>query len=160
MFRGSSFLLQKSAKVFEPTIDYISKLDRSVWEIDVDKYTDANVATIIEIYNGVKGQLIQEGNADLTLVTKILIGVFGFVPAFDSYFCRTFRRIANGQCGFRRVNTEALGIIRKFYEANRKSIDSLANETYITDFITGRPTGIKYPKAKIIDMFGFTARQD
>jgi hypothetical protein len=160
MFRGSSFLLQKSAKVFQPTIDYVSKLDRSVWKIDVDNYNETNIATIIEIYKGVKGQLIHEGNADLTLVTKILLGVFGFVPAFDNFFCRTFRQISNGQCGFRRVNAESLGIIRDFYEANRTTIDGLANRTFTTDFITGKETGLKYPKAKIIDMYGFTARLD
>ena len=38
MFRGSSFLLQKSAKHFQTTIEYISTLDKSVWDIDVDNY--------------------------------------------------------------------------------------------------------------------------
>ena len=84
MFRGSSFLLQKSVKHFEPTIRYISTLDKSVWEIDADNYDENNILTIIKIYNGIKTRLINKDNSDLTLITKILLGVFGFIPAFDN----------------------------------------------------------------------------
>ena len=159
MFRGSSFLLQKSVKHFEPTIYYISTLDSSIWKIDVDNYTDQNIQTIITIYKEIKDRLIINGNADLTLITKILLGVFGFVPAFDNYFSNAFREIANGQCGFRKVNTKSLTCIKKFYEANKRSIDDLSKQTFTTDFATGQKTGINYPKAKIIDMYGFTIGQ-
>ena len=89
MFRGSSFLLQKSVKHFEPTIRYIATLDKSVWEIDSDNYDENNILTIIKIYNGIKSRLINKDNSDLTLITKILLGVFGFIPAFDNYFCNS-----------------------------------------------------------------------
>ncbi|MBX3297288.1 MAG: hypothetical protein KF762_16420 [Acidobacteria bacterium] len=157
MFRGSSFLLQKSAKHFERTIEYVAALDRTVWEIDVDDYTDENIQKIISIYAELKGRLIHNANAELTLITKVLLGVFGFVPAFDSYFSETFRQISNGQCGFRRVNTKSLGFIRTFYEANQVTIDNLSNTTFTIDFATGKTTEIAYPKAKIIDMYGFAA---
>lgn len=103
MFRGSSFLLQKSVRCFEPTVRYISSLDKSVWKIDVDNYSDENIQTIIEHYDNIKECLIDNGNADLVLITKTLLGVFGFVPAFDRYFAYTFRDISDGKCGFRRV---------------------------------------------------------
>jgi hypothetical protein len=159
MFRGSSFLLQKSIKHFEPTVNYISTLDRSVWEIDVDNYNDQNIQTIISIYNEIKNRLITEGNADLTLITKVLLGVFGFVPAFDNYFCNTFRTIADGQCGFRKVNKKSLTFVKDFYVANKQTIDNLSEQTFTTEFTTGRKTKINYPKAKIIDMYGFTVGQ-
>jgi hypothetical protein len=158
MFRGSSFLLQKSAKHLEPVIEYISKLDRQVWTIDVDCYTNENIDIILSIYKGIKNHVIPGGNADLTLITKILLGVFGFVPAFDNYFTETFRRLSLGQCGFRRVNRESLSIISDFYTANNAVIDDLANRTFTTDFKSGQKTRINYPKAKIIDMYGFMAR--
>ena len=159
MFRGSSFLLQKSAKHFEPTIRYIAALDKSVWEIDVDSYDENNIQTIIKIYSDIKTRLINKKNADLTLITKILLGVFGFIPAFDNFFCNSFRAIAEGQCGFRSVNQKSLSFIKTFYEANKTTIDRLSDETFTTDFITGRKTTLNYPKAKIIDMYGFTAGQ-
>ncbi|MBI4931049.1 MAG: hypothetical protein HY841_09825 [Bacteroidetes bacterium] len=157
MFRGSSFLLQKSVRHFQPTIEYIATVDKFAWSIDVNNYSEQNIQTIIKIYNDIKGHLIQSNNQDLTLITKILLGVFGFIPAFDSYFCDTFRQISKGQCGFRKVNTKSLTFIRQFYEANRVTIDKLSKDTFTTDFTTGQKTRTNYPKAKIIDMYGFTA---
>jgi len=156
MFRGSSFLLQKSAKHFQPTIEYIATIDKSIWTIDVDKYNNETMEMIIEIYGKIKETLINDGNADLTLVTKILLGVFGFIPAFDNFFCKTFRDIYKGKCGFRKVNLNSLNRIKEFYEENSKVIDKLSKETFTTDFYTGTRTKINYPKAKIIDMLGFT----
>jgi hypothetical protein len=159
MFRGSSFLLQKSVKHFEPTIRYIASLDKSVWKIDVDDYNEKNVETIIGIYKDIKERLILNGNSDLTLITKILLGVFGFIPAFDDYFGNSFRAISGGQCGFRKVNVKSLTFIKTFYESNKETIDRLSVETFTTDFMTGQKTTINYPKAKIIDMYGFSFGQ-
>lgn len=155
MFRGSSFLLKKNVKCFEKTIRYIADVEKSVWKIDVDNYTDENIEFIIRIYREIKDCLIVNGNADLILVTKILLGVFGFVPAFDRYFTDTFRCISNGACGFRRVNQNSLTFVKSFYEANRLAIDSLSSQIFTTDFSTGQKTQNNYPKAKIIDMYGF-----
>lgn len=157
MFRGSSFLLQKSIKHFEPIIRYVATLDKSVWEIDVDKYDEKNIQRIIEIYKEIKSRLIDADNSDLTLVTKILLGVFGFIPAFDNYFCTSFREFTNGQCGFRKLNVKSISFLKTFYESNKTTIDKLSAETYTTDFSTGQKTTTQYPKAKIIDMYGFTA---
>ena len=155
MFRGSSFLLQNSVSHFKPTILYINSLDKSVWDIDIDKYDDKNIEIIIIIYKEIKKQLIPNGNTDLTLITKVLLGVFGFIPAFDKKFCDTFRLIFDGQCGFRRVNKVSLGFIQNFYQENKSSIDNLSDNTFTTDFLSGKKTKINYPKAKIIDMYGF-----
>jgi hypothetical protein len=159
MFRGSSFILQKSAKHFQPTIRYVATLDKSVWTIDVDCYNDENIQTILKIYEAVKKLLILNNNSDLTLITKILLGVFGFIPAFDNNFCDSFREIFQRQCGFRKVNTKSLSCIKRFYDANRVEIDKLSNNIFTTDFITGEKTEINYPKAKIIDMYGWIVGQ-
>lgn len=156
MYRGSSFILQKSVKHFSPTINYIASLDDSVWDIDVDNYNQENIEMITEIYRDIKDRLIVNGHADLTLITKILLGVFGFIPAFDEYFCRTYREIFKGRCGFRRVNNNSLSCIKEFYEKNKMTIDKLSSESFTTDFLTGQKTTINFPKAKIIDMYGFT----
>ncbi|MGG7663587.1 hypothetical protein [Dyadobacter sp. BHUBP1] len=86
MLRGSSFLLEKSAVHFKPLIKYLSTIKRSTWEIDVDFYSTENIEEIIRIYSNVKQLVISNREAHLTLVTKILLGVFGFIPAFDQYF--------------------------------------------------------------------------
>lgn len=155
MFRGSSFILQKSVKHFQPLMQYISSLQRPVWNIDVDSYNFKNIQAILEIYNQVKKFIVPSGSQDLTLVSKILLGVFGFVPAFDDNFCKSFRDIFQSQCGFRVVNENALNCVKQFYEKNRSEIDLLSAEAFTTDFVSGEKTKIHYPKAKIIDMYGW-----
>jgi hypothetical protein len=164
MFRGSSFLLQKSARHFIPTIEYINTLDKTVWQIDVNKYDVNNIDIILDIYNKIDRTIIEGWNRGITLTTKIILGVFGFMPAFDEYVCSAFRNIADGKngnpkCGFRSVNKDSLRIIKQFYDENKVAIDKLSNNIYTKDFSTGKITKINYPKAKIIDMFGFTYGQ-
>lgn len=159
MFRGSSFLLNKSLKHYEKTIEYIGSLPKNIWQIDVDKYDEQNIKTIIEIYNQIKERLIINNSSDLTLVTKVQLGVFGFIPAFDQYFCDTFRDIYKGKCGFRKVNINSLTCIKEFYDLNKTIIDNIAKETFTTNFQTTNKTTINYTKAKIIDMYGFTKRR-
>ena len=125
MFRGSSFLLKRAQNTLNQLLTYISSLDRSVWKIDVDDYSEQNIDTIIHIYNEIKGSLIDDRKADLTLITKVLLGVFGFVPAFDSFFTAAFRDISDGECGFRRVNRNSLSVIKKFYEVNQRAIKEM-----------------------------------
>lgn len=155
MFRGSSFLLQKSIKYFEPLIEHLQSLDRSIWEIDVDKYDKENIQKIMGLYHDIKGLLIKGKNADTTLTTKVMLGIFGSIPAYDNYFTDTFRKISNGRSGFRRVNTKSLMVIKDFYEENKPVIDQLSIDTFTVDFKTGAQTTINYTKAKIIDMYGF-----
>jgi len=155
MLRGSSFLLDKSAKHFEDTIGYIAELPRSIWNIDVDNYTNENIQQIIEIYGDVKSKLVTDGKTHKTLVTKVLLGVFGFVPAYDDYFTSTFREISGELCRFRSVNVNSLTVIKGFYENNRTTIDRFSEQAFTTDFLTGQKTKTNYPKAKIIDMYGF-----
>lgn len=108
-----------------------------------------------EVYDNIKKIVVENGKAHLTLVTKIMLGVFGNIPAFDEYFGKSFRAIFKGECGFRCVNPKSLECIREFYDDNREKIDALSSKTFIISFSTGKETSLVYPKAKIIDMYGF-----
>lgn len=156
MFRGSSFLLKKSLKYFEPLIGYISTQNEEIWDIDVDNYNNQNIEIIIEIYKDVQGLIIENKHAHLTLVTKILLGVFGFIPAFDNYFGKTFRKVFENECGFRSMNAKSLACISSFYVHNKSDIDKYSKEILVTDFNTGRESDFNYPKSKVIDMYGFS----
>jgi len=90
MFRGSSFLLEKSFKFFEPLIRTISSMDENIWNVDADEYTDQNIALLIQCSNTIAGSLGKTNNPTDTLITKIMLGVFGNVPAFDNNFRKGF----------------------------------------------------------------------
>ena len=155
MLRGSSFLLSKSVKYYEPLIKFIAGLDHSVWNIDVDKYSDENIRIICSIYPEIQRIIVNNGNSHLTLVSKIMLGVFGFIPAYDNFFGNTFRDIFQGTCGFRSVNQKSLHCIQLFYADNKDEIDQYSSKIHVKEFATGDESDITYTKSKIIDMYGF-----
>lgn len=155
MFRGNSTLLQKNIRYYEPIIRIIADPKNELWGIDIGKYNKANIEKIIATFKAISEY--DEQNASVTLATKIMLGVYGCVPAFDRFFTETFRKISDGECGFRSFDSIALDVIKKFYESSselKEYIDSQSELLFCQRF-NGEETDIKYPVAKIIDMFGF-----
>lgn len=157
MLRGSSFLLQKNPAYLKPLIEFIRSQDKGIWEIDVHNYPD-NYENIINLYKEVKQCIIKNNERDLVLVTKILLGVFGIIPAYDYYFCKTFKNLGKNddkvKCSFNKFDESSLEFIHHFYLANRNQIDKLQSNLFVVDF-DGNNSGLYYTKAKIIDMYGF-----
>ncbi|MGL4941678.1 MAG: hypothetical protein ACRC46_00620 [Thermoguttaceae bacterium] len=151
MLRGSSFLLKETnIKHFEPTIQFINGCEPSCWEIDVDNYTvnnNANIDTILDMAEGIRKHIRPDEKISVTLVTKILLGVFGCVPAFDSMFRKTFD-------GFNSLSPKSLIQLNKICCDNAGEIDK-QSQKYKTLVFQSGDTPNPYTKAKIIDMYGF-----
>jgi len=142
MYRGSAMLLQKSARHLIPAIELIARVDRELWEIDANCYTEPNIRRLLHI--GKNLRRTYSGMSE-TLATKIMLGVFGNVPAFDTNF----------KCGFE-VTTfgpRALRKISDFYNKQHTVIDKYRTPTI--DFVSGGFTTRNYTRAKIIDMAFF-----
>lgn len=154
MFRGSSFLLDNSAQIFVPLVEYISQLDVSAWEIDADNLEE-NSEQVIAIYREIRSLLIPENKSHLTLTTKIMLGVFGSVPAYDRFFIKAFKEIYKGQCGFSVFNKKSLACINNFYIDNHQVIDKHANNMSTIGF-NGSTIVQQYTRSKVIDMYGFS----
>lgn len=148
MLRGSSFLLQKSVKHYEDLIKAISKLDKIYWEIDLDRYSDGNIKQLLTLYDTIVEHLgdNDEEEASVTLTTKIMLGVFGNIPAFDDNFCKGFKVS-------KYMSSSLLKRIANYYRDNKDEIDKQRIRTL--DFQTGAETYRYYTKAKIVDMVGF-----
>jgi hypothetical protein len=84
MLRGSSTLLRRSVKYFEPVVDVIMNAPSEIWQIDTDRYSAESWSVLDEVSHRIRAAFA-EGASDI-LVTKIMLGVFGCVPAFDTYF--------------------------------------------------------------------------
>lgn len=92
MFRGKAFLAQKSVKFYEPMIHLISKFDKRIWSIDVDKYDSGNIELLLDFKKGMLAELEEskkltaspDSTASELVVTKTMHGVFGNIPAFDT----------------------------------------------------------------------------
>lgn len=165
MLRGSSFLLQKSVKHYEPLINYLISLkeeNNKNWTIDVDEFNSENIDLILEVYKKIQEYVIgtESNNRHIVLVTKIMMGVFGCIPAYDQYFTQTFRKIFKNRCGFRSVNEESILCLKEFCDSNIDTISNLQHQIRTMDFNTTELTKLKYSKAKIIDMYGFAKSFD
>jgi len=145
MMRGSSFLLEKSVRNFRELITCISKMDSRLWEIDVDNYNDENTSILLDCKQQVINSLGEENNPSDTLITKIMLGVFANVPAFDTYFRKSLK--------VHSFNKKSLLKIKDFYEDNKSVFDSYQIHTF--DFLSSKESNIIYTKAKLIDMCGF-----
>jgi hypothetical protein len=143
MYRGSTILLQRSLAHLAPVIDVIARIPVEAWEIDADGYTNDARKSLLEIGAQIRGAF-PEGATD-TLVTKVMLGVFGSVPAFDTNFTTGFRAYAFGESALMRVG--------RFYSAHAEAIERHRVPTI--DFDTGVASNRRYTRAKVIDMIFF-----
>lgn len=142
MMRGSGELLQRSIRELLPVVRTIAAEPSDAWIIDV--CDDGTYASgVLALYRRIQAAFTIR--ASETLVTKTMLGVFGFVPAFDRYFRLGF--------GCRTVCTPTLDRIAQFYESNQGAIDAV--DVHTLDALTGLPTDRRYPRGKIIDMIFF-----
>ena len=154
MLRGSSFLLQKNPAYLKQLITYISRDCQDLFDIDVNSYNE-NIDKILKAYDGVEKCISsKENKATLTLVTKIMLGVFGCIPAYDTNFKSTFTAIA--KMGFKNheLTEKSLNCIYEFYKLHEPELETLRLSCNVIDF-NGNCTDYKYTRAKIIDMYGF-----
>jgi len=162
MFRASSFLLQKkSMRHFQSVIEVIaSKQQAALWRIDCNEYGEDAKVHLQNAYKEIRCAVVPSREAHLTLVTKIMLGVFGCVPAFDSRFTDTMRaygRKHGWRCRFRAFNGDALDGIAGFYQEHHKVVNRWSKKTRTFDFDRGERTQFNYTKAKIVDMIAFEA---
>ena len=149
MMRGSSFLLEKSVRNLSNLIITISKMNPKLWEIDVADYNEENISLLLDCKQQIINALGKQNKPSDTLVTKIMLGVFANIPAFDQYFRKSLK--------VHSVNKKSLLKIKEFYIQNREDFDSFKIHTF--DFLTSGETNYIYTKAKLIDMCGFIAGQ-
>lgn len=144
MLRGSAELLQKSVRHYVPLIQVIAETPLAVWAIDIHRYNDENIDSLLDLDRRIREAVRGERPASDTLSTKIMLGVFGNVPAFDSYF-----RAGSGISTFGQHSLKQIGT---FYQAHSEVFD---REIMTLDFHSGEPTPRFYPRAKLMDMIFF-----
>jgi hypothetical protein len=146
MLRGKADLLRRSARYLVPVIEAVASAERPLWRIDVDRYTDASIEQLLMFADRIRRAMpgARRGASD-TLVTKIMLGVFGSVPAFDRYFTQGL--------GVSTLCPRNLKRVGAFYQEHAEVIDRHRVPTL--DFAKGEPTSRLYTRAKVIDMVFF-----
>jgi hypothetical protein len=147
MMRGSGKLITRSLSGLVPVVRAIAAEPPSTWDLSAGSLVD-----YADEVHGLGRRLRPEFgfSASDTMVTKVMLGVFGCVPAFDTNFCRGFRVDQGASASLRVKGLKAVG---KYYAEHRTEID--AQEVLTLDFSTERETSRRYPAAKIIDIVFF-----
>jgi len=141
MYRGSSFLLKKDYKVHLEAVKVITvdKYQR-LWNLKATGILDDDetVNLIFDvkerlnvIYSPIKKQVkpeIKNTDATDTLITKIMMGTFGCVPAYDNYFQSGLRMYNSVGSNFSRTSIHSLAIFYLTHEAKFEQVRAAISE--------------------------------
>lgn len=153
MYRGSSFLLQKDYKIHIPVVkellkeeyDPLAGIDCVELKREENQRLLGNVnAFLDEYYSNIRGEVKNikvRNQLSSTLITKILMGTLGCVPAYDRYFISGIKKqkVASGN-----YNMKSIGQLVDFYESNIVELENIRKDMKVN--------GMAYPQMKILDM--------
>ena len=153
MYRGSSFLLQKDYKVLSPIVEEVLKPEydclfgvacADLREPGVLEQL-ANARDYIAKHSGpirdeVAGREVASPVSPV-LITKILMGTLGCVPAYDRFFEEGARHLGLEKKSY---NEDSLLELADFYEAHNDRLEEARRGMRTDDLI--------YPQMKLLDM--------
>ncbi len=152
MYRGSSFLLWKDYKIHMKVVERILQ-NKELQYLDFNSANEEELEKIIDLSNWIKNwykENIDEVNGEEknvnvtdTLVTKILLGTLGCIPAYDRYFVDGMRK-----CGVKYSKLSLLNLksVVDFYKEHNNEFDEVRKMIFIN-------SNIDYPAMKLIDMY-------
>lgn len=153
MYRGSSFLLQKDYKIHIPVVKELLKEEydplAGIDCVELKREKNQRLlekinAFLDEYYSNIRGEVKNikvRNQLSSTLITKILMGTLGCVPAYDRYFISGIKKqkVASGN-----YNMKSIGQLVDFYESNIVELENIRKDMKVN--------GMAYPQMKILDM--------
>lgn len=153
MYRGSSFLLQKDYKVLSPIVEEILKPEydclfglactdvrnSDVWK-QLKNLSDFIAAHFRPIRDEIAGRKVTTPVSPV-LITKILMGTLGCVPAYDRFFQDG---VATYKVTTREYSRNSLLKLVDFYEEHNDRLEEARRGMQTDDLI--------YPQMKLLDM--------
>ena len=153
MYRGSSFLLQKDYKVLVPVVEKILKpeydclfgvacadLRESEVQVMLKNVYDYIAAHFRPIRDEVAGREV-ESPVSPVLITKILMGTLGCVPAYDRFFQDG---VATYKVTTQEYSTNSVLKLVDFYEEHNDRLEEARRRMRVGD--------LTYPQMKLLDM--------
>ena len=153
MYRGSSFLLQKDYKVLVPIVEKVLKpeydclfgvacvgLRDDEVQGSLEKLCDDIAAHFRPIRNEVAGREVASSVSPV-LITKILMGTLGCVPAYDRFFQDG---VATYKVTTQEYSLDSVLRLVDFYEEHNYRLEEARRGMRTDDLI--------YPQMKLLDM--------
>ena len=153
MYRGSSFLLQKDYKVLSPIVEEILKPEydclfglacTDVREPEVQLMLETVYDYIADHFDPIRKEIA--GRKVTTpvspvLITKILMGTLGCVPAYDRFFVDGIKKY---KVTTQEYSPSSVLALADFYEAHNDRLEEARRGMRTDDLI--------YPQMKLLDM--------
>lgn len=155
MYRGSGGLLQKNHLIHKGAVDIVySKNNQKLKCIQTTEIKRENIKATLAVKDELAkhySSIFFTKGADKpkpisptdTLLSKIMLGTLGCVPAYDRYFIDGLKEMKMEHTGF---NEASLNELFNFIDMNKKEIDQ------VQKLITTK-TQRHYPLMKILDMY-------
>lgn len=153
MYRGSGSLLQKNYKVHVGAVAIIKKYQHLQCKHNEFDVSEGHIDDIIKLKNELKEYYqkqfyIKEGEKLLisptdTLLSKIILGTLGCLPALDRYFIEGLKK---HNISMPKITIKGLEQLFMFIEENNIEIEEIRKE-YLSK------SNVYYPTMKIVDMF-------
>ena len=153
MYRGSSFLLQKDYKVLLPVVEKVLKpeydclfglactdLREPEVQDSLEKLSDYIAAHFRPIRDEVAGREVASSVSPV-LITKILMGTLGCVPAYDRFFQDG---VATYKVTTQEYSRNSLLKLVDFYEEHIDRLEEARRGMWVGD--------LTYPQMKLLDM--------
>ena len=153
MYRGSSFLLQKDYKVLSPIVEKVLKpeydclfgiacadLRESEVQGSLEKLNKYIAAHFGPIRDEVAGRKVVSSVSPV-LITKILMGTLGCVPAYDRFFVDGIKKY---KVTTQEYTPESVRRLVDFYEEHNDRLEEARRGMRVGDLI--------YPQMKVLDM--------
>ena len=160
MYRGSSFLLQKDYKIHTPVVEELLKSKynclfglecKVLREKEVQDILKALVGFMVDYYDqvrmGVKKNEVKK-KLSPTLITKILMGTLGCVPAYDRFFTESVKelKVATGLYDINSLVNSLLKLEIFYDRSNNYDRFENARQNFKVSH------NLEYPQMKLLDM--------
>lgn len=161
MLRGSTFLFKNTnALHYRDVINVVQKHNDAMRGWDVPDYLEEGRYEQYEAaWADLKQALLPDGGIALTLISKVMMGVWGCIPSFDTYFLETFRnRLSTTRAekrAWRKGNFDALRMLSEVWLAHENEIERVRASYQVFSFATGQPSSRHLTRAKVLDIYGF-----
>lgn len=155
------FLKNQHSSIYKPLIIFFDSIKGGiVWDADIEDYQNEQVLQeFVNVYNGIE-RCLQEMKNDydwtpsITLVTKIMMGVLGCVPAFDRYVIYYLKKLYGKQ--FKgEFNIQTLKLVYDLYKQNEQEFIEASSQLSYIDFEDNVVSDIPFRVVKMIDNYCF-----
>lgn len=169
MYRGSSFLLQYDYTIHTSVVEEIlkQKYDKLLG-LECNELNNEEICSLLDelnteikkIYDPFRSKvkkpkekkdISQDNRQDISniLVSKILLGTLGCVPAYDRFFVDAVKKneVTTGN-----YNIASLQKLIKFYEEHQEKLEKLRSKFLIENEFNEDKKNLLYPQMKVLDM--------